>query len=197
MFILLLLLSNFMGPAMGFKLSNQEFLFTDTKAGQRIKFQINGKIANTIRVQQISDYEYNHMPRASHPQQFQDKMAEVFGGHATSTPERAQRKHVSPHSEAWSLIESGEPRKAKILIDAHASGNVNLLRKVRDSLVHVNNPDHAKAHKELQRTLLLEKMAHALQSNSKEHAFSKITTLGSAESIFKCGYMYDSYVDSF
>jgi hypothetical protein len=182
-------LRSMVADAAGFKLSNQEFVFVDTKAGQKVKFQINPNIDQAIKVERITEYEYNHMPRAAHPEAFQHKMAEVFGGHAKSTPGRAQRNHVSPHSEAWSLIETGEPRKAAILMDAHKSGNHELLKKVRDSLVHVSNPKHAENHKELQRTLLLERMEHAIKSGSKEHAFSKITTTGNDKSTFQCEYM--------
>ena len=131
------------------------------------------------------------MPRASLPHEFEQKMSEIFGGHKTSTLERATREHASIHSEAWSLMESGESRKAGALMHAHKSGDLERVELIRKSTANVKYVDHLQKHKELQHTLLLEEMNEAVRMGSKTHAFALKTTNRAPEqpeSTFVCKY---------
>ena len=131
------------------------------------------------------------MPRASLPHEFEQKMSEIFGGHKTSTLERATREHASIHSEAWSLMESGESRKAGALMHAHKSGDLERVELIRKSTANVKYVDHLQKHKELQHTLLLEEMNEAVRMGSKTRAFALKTTNRAPEqpeSTFVCKY---------
>jgi hypothetical protein len=130
------------------------------------------------------------LPRASLPHEFEQKMSEIFGGHKTSTLERATREHASIHSEAWSLMESGESRKAGALMHAHKSGDLERVELIRKSTANVKYVDHLQKHKELQQTLLLEEMNEAVRMGSKTRAFALKTTnrAPNPPSTFVCKY---------
>lgn len=183
------------GMVEGVRLKNKEFSFIDLEGGQRVKFAVNPKIDQAISVRQITDYEYHHLPRAADPTAFQNKMAAVFGGHETSTIDRAHRVHTNAHADAWSLIEAGESKKAGLLLHAHENGDMERVELIRSSTAHVHNTDYQAKHVELQRTILMEEMNHALRVGSTDHAFSLVTTKGKIEgepagagSQFKCEF---------